>query len=308
VKRYRAVGLAHTALATINCLEWFHTLGLPDEDVLLVLTAEPSRWAEIERVLSLYPDRPTVWSHRHQTVGRIPRPVRGPFVRAEKWAWPLLTALRRPRLLRRTERLGITLVPESIQARAPTVLRHAERIVVDEGATAIGWSRAFPDTRWYTSYDVPQEQLWRRNTYALTRRLLADCSPLDEAWFVGNPLTDNRSMPEEAYVDLVHAAAALAGRLRYFPHPHEPPAMLDRLRGEGFDVARPAPPLELLPLDEGVPRVVTGCVSAAVTNFRLFYGEAVGAALFTTPEVRQGFYREWYDAAEAMGIEVNVRR
>jgi hypothetical protein len=307
VKPYRVVAFAHSGFALINALELIHSVGAEPDDTLIVCVPRPERIAEMERVIARYPPSNTTRPYPFGWVHDLPRQIRGPIGRAERYAFPLAALAQNPRLARTTDLLALGLVPTSIMSRVTRVVRHRQVIAYDEGTTALLWCRNYPAMKWFTAYDLPRDRVWRDNTYCLTRNLLRDCAPVDEAWFIGHPLADrNRTLPEERYLALIERAAVGVKGLRYYPHPREPESMLQQIRDRGFQVEASEPPVELHPLTRGVPRLVAGCLSAAVTNFRRIYGADVDCRLFTTPELRHGMFDEWYAASEAMGVSVDV--
>ena len=90
----------------------------------------------------------------------------------------------------------------------------------------------------------------------------------------------------------------------YFPHPGEDQETLRRIAQLGVNVQRPAAPIELHPVVEGLPNYVVGVSSAAIANFKLLYGDAINCAVIAPSKFMDGFFAGWFESVARMGLEV----
>ncbi|MEP0548676.1 MAG: hypothetical protein ABJF88_17205 [Rhodothermales bacterium] len=291
-------------MAALNIIEFFEHLKVRNKG-LIILAPLKERKEEMKRVMDVYhPKCKVKWIDRVRWSEITPRIIRGPVYRLENWIWAAQALLIEPRVLLGTDIVAPTLWPGRFQQRFARLLPSMEIVAVDEGVTTLSVSRRHTNLLWFTAYDIEPEKIWHKNNYTVTRELIKGVGATDQSWFVGQPRGVGRQLSLEDYVAIVSLAVARYGVTHYFPHPAEEEETLEAVSALGISIQRPAAPLELLPMDRGVPKRIVGISSAAVVNFKILYGDSLECVTIGPRSFTEGQLGSWYKSAAVMGVDV----
>jgi len=150
-------------------------------------------------------------------------------------------------------------------------------------------TRGAASVTFFSTYDLPLAAGDRllRNSYSYLQQVVAEATPSDKVFFVGQPLVDQAYLTRESFAEgLRRIRDHFAGqRLVYVPHPRESQTQLQIVQGQGFAIERFTAPFEYAVSFSGErPRGIASFFSSAVENSATIFGTTLRVYAFRLPE------------------------
>ena len=140
------------------------------------------------------------------------------------------------------------------------------------------YTRSLPKITFFTTYDLDVEapDAVMKNDYAFFRKMAAKHEPLDEVFFLGQPMVEEGFIRRDLFFSELRRVKEhfKNDHLIYLPHKREEAEKVDAIeRDLGFGIRRFDVPIEYQMAVRGTrPRVLASFFSSALENSRIIFG------------------------------------